>query len=197
MSSMVVCLEWYVSIPFESVVGTVDTISPTPVCNCVYSLFSNKHTHSHTHTHTLSLSLSLSLSPSLSLSHTHTHTHTHHPSHSTGYEHSYESASAVSTGSESEFEPAYTKKKRKTAASSDFVRMTSRKRGVVSYKESNSEGGEGRGVSEEGVEGWEEVPAVEDNRETIERVLKKRVGPIEGMWRYLEWVHLEELWKGN
>ncbi len=100
-----------------------------------------------------------------------------------GYEHSYESASAVSTGSESEFEPAYTKKKKRKRASeanTDFIRMTSRKRGVVSYRESNS-GGEGEGGSGEGVEGLEEGPQVEDNRDTIERVLKKRIGPVEGM----------------
>ena len=123
---------------------------------------------------------------------THTHTHTHHThphahSSSTGYEHSYESASAVSTGSESEFEPSYTKKKKKKrkgtseANNTDFVRMTSRKRGVVSYKEPNSDGREGEGsVSGDDVEGVEEGPPLEDNRETIERVLKKRMGPVEG-----------------
>ncbi len=59
--------------------------------------------------------------------------------------------------------------------------MTSRKRGVVSYKEPNSDGREGEGgVSGDDVEGAEEGPPIEDNRETIERVLKKRMGPVEG-----------------
>ena len=40
------------SIPFESMVRTVDTISPNPVCTRVYS-FSQTHTHTHTHTHTI------------------------------------------------------------------------------------------------------------------------------------------------
>ncbi len=63
--------------------------------------------------------------------------------------------------------------------------MTSRKRGVVSYRELISDGGgEGAGVSGEGVEAWEEGAQVEDNRDTIERVLKKRSGPVEGTVYY-------------
>ena len=48
-------------------IGTVDTISPTPVCTCVYSLsqtHTRTHTHTHTHTHT-------------SHRHKHTRIHTH------------------------------------------------------------------------------------------------------------------------
>ena len=129
------------------------------------------HVH-YTYTHTLT---------STPQTNTHTHTHTC----SAGYEHSYESASAVSTSSESEFEPGFSKKKKKNkkskshGESSDFIRMTSRKRGVVSYKESVSDNSEGNGV--EGGEGGEEATTqVEDNRETIDRVLRKRVGPVGG-----------------
>lgn len=53
--------------------------------------------------------------------------------------------------------------------------MTSRKRGVVSYKESDEEA-----VEEEEV--VEEVVQEEDTRETIDRVLTKRVRPVEGMF---------------
>ena len=62
--------------------------------------------------------------------------------------------------------------------SSDYVRMTSRKRGVVSYKESSKSELSG----EEVVEEWEVEgggggggAVEEDNREAIERVIKKRV----------------------
>lgn len=80
------------------------------------------------------------------------------------------------SSSDSEFEPGGgrgRKKRQRGQATSDFVRMTSRRRGVVSYKESSPEHVD----SDEVVEGraWEE-PQVEDNRETIEKVLKKRIG---------------------
>ena len=90
-----------------------------------------------------------------------------------------------SSSSESEFEPGWggskkrkRKKKSSQLQSSDFVRMTSRKRGVISYKESsgsqesNSEQGEIEG------EGGEGIMEVEDNRECIEKVLKKRRGKV-------------------
>ena len=113
---------------------------------------------------------------------------------SEGYEHSYVSAES-SESSESEFEPGWggskKRKKKKKATSqqqfSDFVRMTSRKRGVISYKESsesgdsNSEKAEldgGDGVEGEGGEGMMEV---EDNRDCIEKVLKKRIGKVGGV----------------
>lgn len=90
-----------------------------------------------------------------------------------------------SSSSESEFEPGWggskkRKKKKKSSQlqSSDFVRMTSRKRGVISYKESSgsqesdSELGEAEGERGEG------VMEIEDNRECIEKVLKKRRGKV-------------------
>ncbi len=104
---------------------------------------------------------------------------------------------STADSSESEFEPGYTakrrskKKKRKGAGKdgdllSDCVRTTGRSRGVVSYKDfygSEEEGSGGGG--EEGGEGAEEgvelVPPVEDNRETIERILKKRIGRAGGI----------------
>lgn len=86
-------------------------------------------------------------------------------------------AAALSSESDSEFEPGTggkRKRKRGTTAS-DFVRMTSRKRGVVSYKESSHSdlsGDNGEG-GEEGGRG--EAPlAEEDSRDGIERVLKCR-----------------------
>ena len=54
---------------------------------------------------------------------------------------------------------------------SDYVRMTGRKRGVVSYKESSHSevsGDEGGGVR------GGEVEMVQDNRDGIERVIKSR-----------------------
>lgn len=61
--------------------------------------------------------------------------------------------------------------------SSDYVRMTSRKRGVVSYKESSKSELSGEEVREEWeVEGGGGGAVEEDNREAIERVIKKRVG---------------------
>lgn len=112
---------------------------------------------------------------------------------SEGYEHSYVSAES-SESSESEFEPGWggskKRKKKKKGGSqqqfSDFVRMTGRKRGVISYKESSASGNSdsekaeldgGEGVEGEGGEG---VMEVEDNRECIEKVLKKRVGRVGG-----------------
>ena len=121
---------------------------------------------------------------------------------SDGYRHSFLSDGGVSTAesSESEFEPGYVtkrrskKKKRKGTGKdpemlSDFVRTTGRSRGVVSYKdfygsEEEEGGGEGGGGGEEGMEGVEEgvelLPPVEDNRETIEKILKKRIGKVGG-----------------
>lgn len=84
---------------------------------------------------------------------------------------------ALSSESDSEFEPGSRgkKKRKRGTVSSDFVRMTSRKRGVVSYKESShsdlsSDEGEG---GEEGERG-EVALLEEDNRDSIERVLKCR-----------------------
>ena len=90
-----------------------------------------------------------------------------------------------SSSSESEFEPGWggskkRKKKKKSSQlqSSDYVRMTSRKRGVISYKESSGEeSGSEQGGEMEG-EGGEGVMEVEDNRECIEKVLKKRKGKV-------------------
>lgn len=100
----------------------------------------------------------------------------------------------TASSSESEFEPGYSSKQRKKKkqkkqkrmnrdfdSPSDYVRTTGRSRGVVSYKnfygsdvnDSEKEGG-GEG------EGGELVPLVEDNRETIEKILKKRIGKIGG-----------------
>ena len=118
---------------------------------------------------------------------------------STGYEHTFESDGEVSgSSSESEFEPGgYRRRGKKSkhrragnsgsnsrAASSptDFTRTTGRSRGVVNYKDfygGSGESGEGGGGGEEvgeGGEGETLVPLVEDNRETIEKILKKRVG---------------------
>ena len=60
---------------------------------------------------------------------------------------------------------------------SDYVRMTGRKKGAVSYKESS---GSEVTDSDMVVEGAEGVPAVEDNREGIEKVLMKRKGRVGG-----------------
>ena len=102
---------------------------------------------------------------------------------SEGYEHSYVSAES-SSSSESEFEPGWggskkRKKKKKSSQlqSSDYVRMTSRKRGVISYKESSGEESDSEQGEMEG-EGGEGVIEVEDNRECIEKVLKKRRGKV-------------------
>ena len=89
-----------------------------------------------------------------------------------GYELSLASPKA-SRDSDSEFEPGGGGR-RKRGKTSDFVRMTSRKKGVVSYKESShsdvSGGEDGEGVEVGGGEGVE----VEDNRDGIERVIKCR-----------------------
>ena len=99
--------------------------------------------------------------------------------------------------SESEFEPGYTskrrskKRKRKGGSKdvdslSDYVRTTGRNRGVVSYKDFYGSGeGSDEGGGEEGGEGLGEeemelVPLVMDNRETIEKILKKRIGTVGG-----------------
>ncbi len=91
------------------------------------------------------------------------------------YEHSLP---VVTSSSESEFEPgggAARRRRRREQTATDFVRMTSRRKGVISYKESSSE------EVEEGLGGGEgEGPPVEDNRETIEKVLKKRMGRVGG-----------------
>lgn len=113
--------------------------------------------------------------------------------------HNFVSDGASSESSESEFEPGYAskhgKKKRKHRdggrgfdSPSDYTRTTGRSKGVVSYKDfydsagnESGEGGEEEG--EEPVEGaGEVVPLVEDNREAIERILKKRVGRIGGLF---------------
>ena len=85
---------------------------------------------------------------------------------------------AASTDSDSEFEPSGRagRKKRRgkhSATSSDFVRMTSRKKGVVSYKESSHSdlSGDGAAAEEDG-EGAGEME--DDNRDAIERVIRKR-----------------------
>ena len=99
-----------------------------------------------------------------------------------------------SSSSESEFEPGYggskkRKKKRNKASQqqmSDFVRMTSRKRGVISYKESSASGNSDSEKAEleggEEGEGGEGVMEVEDDRECIEKVLKKRIGKVGGQY---------------
>jgi hypothetical protein len=112
------------------------------------------------------------------------------------------------SSSESEFEPGYVKqrkkkkkKKRKKGTSrnadvspSDYVRTTGRSKGVVSYKDfygSDEEGsgdGEGGENGEGGVaegEGSIEYAVVEDNREAIEKILKKRIGKVGGRYRGL------------
>lgn len=98
------------------------------------------------------------------------------------------------SGSESEFEPGYAskqgkKKKQRKAADrdnvspSDYVRTTGRSKGVVSYTNfygsdvGGSDDGDGGEELEEGVD---VVPPVEDNREGIERILKKRTGRVGG-----------------
>ena len=115
---------------------------------------------------------------------------------SDGYMHSFVSdGGSTASSSESEFEPGYAskakkkKKKHKDASRgfdspSDYLRTTGRSKGVVSYKDFygsdvNESGEEG----EEGVEDLGEggaVPLVEDNRETIEKILKKRIGKVGG-----------------
>ena len=55
--------------------------------------------------------------------------------------------------------------------------MTSRKRGVISYKESSGEVSDSEQGEMEG-EAGEGVMEVEDNRECIEKVLKKRKGKV-------------------
>ena len=100
------------------------------------------------------------------------------------------------SSSESEFEPGYVSKQRKKKkrkqygqkgltgvvdSPSDYVRTTGRSKGVVSYKDfygSDVDGsGEGEGMNEEkGEEEGEAVIPVEDNREAIEKILKKRIG---------------------
>ena len=109
--------------------------------------------------------------------------------HSEGYEHSFQSVHDLTSDTDSEFEPGYAKRKKKKKrhqtrddfTSSDFIRMTSRKRGVISYKETSSsanEDSDGMGGVEG--EGGERMELVEDNRECIEKVLKKRNGRIGG-----------------
>ena len=114
---------------------------------------------------------------------------------SSGYEHTFESDIEVSgSSSDSEFEPGglhskrnkrnkrRTQKKGNNKCSvlpSDFTRTTGRSKGVVSYKDFY-----GSEEGEEHVEGEEDevpLPVVEDNRETIERILKTRVGIVGGM----------------
>lgn len=54
--------------------------------------------------------------------------------------------------------------------------MTSRRKEAISYKESSGSDSEEQGEGGE----WVGVPAEEDNRESIERVLKKRIGKVGG-----------------
>ena len=75
------------------------------------------------------------------------------------------------SSSGSEFEPSRLTKRNQRP--SDFVRMTGRKKGVVSYKETS-------GSDSDVVERQEQVEVEEDNREAIERVLKKRIGQVGG-----------------
>lgn len=79
--------------------------------------------------------------------------------------------SSGQSSSGSEFDPGRTKRKQKP---SDFVRMTGRRTGVVSYKESSGTD------SDEVMERREQQEMEEDNREAIERVLKKRIGQVGG-----------------
>lgn len=99
---------------------------------------------------------------------------------------------STGSSSESEFEPGYASKRSKKKKSkhrdggdspSDYTRTTGRSKGVVSYK--NFYGSDGNESGEENGEepmegGGEMVPLVEDNRETIEKILKKRAGRIGG-----------------
>ncbi len=122
---------------------------------------------------------------------------------STGYEHRFESEGEFSgSSSESEFEPGgYQKRRgkkskrhghnndRAEASPSDFTRTTGRSRGVVNYKDfygASESGEEGENVGE-GAEGEAIAPLEEDNRETIERILKKRVGLVGGEQPYALW----------
>ena len=75
------------------------------------------------------------------------------------------------SSSGSEFEPG--RLARRNQKPSDFVRMTGRKKGVVSYKETS-------GSDSDVVERQEQEEVEEDNREAIERVLKKRIGHVGG-----------------
>lgn len=131
--------------------------------------------------------------------------------HSDGYTHSFMSdgGGSSSESSESEFEPGYStskqKKKRKkrkklkrvgaerdTESPLDYVRTTGRSKGVISYKDFYDSDGGGSGSGEgEGLGGGEEAGEegggavlVEDNREGIEKILKKRFGKIGGLCVY-------------
>ena len=113
---------------------------------------------------------------------------------SSGYEHTFASDGEISgSSSESEFEPGGKRsKKRKqkrgnsraAVSPSDFTRTTGRNRGVVSYKDFDMSEGEG---AEEGEEADAPLPVVEDNRETVERILKCRVGAVGGMHVVCMW----------
>ena len=78
----------------------------------------------------------------------------------------------ATSDSDSEFEPGggRCKKTRRRGNIPDFVRMTSRKRGMVSYKESSHSNDDS--VGEEGGEGGEVGGGEGDSRDVIERVLK-------------------------
>lgn len=80
--------------------------------------------------------------------------------------------SADSQGSD--FDPGGGAQRRKPRPS-DYVRMTSRKKGTISYKESS---GSELTDSDMVVERGEGAPAEEDNREGIEKVLMKRMGRV-------------------
>ena len=82
--------------------------------------------------------------------------------------------SADSQGSD--FDPGGGAQRRKPRPS-DYVRMTSRKKGTISYKESS---GSELTDSDMVVERGEGAPAEEDNREGIEKVLMKRMGRVGG-----------------
>ena len=100
---------------------------------------------------------------------------------SDGYEFGFASADSQGSekGSDSEFNPGGGAQRRKPRPS-NYIRMTSRKRGAISYKESSgSELMDSDMVVERG--GGEGVPAEEeDNREGIEKVLMERKGRVGG-----------------
>ena len=100
------------------------------------------------------------------------------------------------SSSESEFEPGYASKQRKKKnrlkgepnrdvdSPSDFTRTTGRSKGIISYKDFYGSEVE-EGEEEEGVNEMEmAVPPVEDNRENIERILRKRIGRVGGMYAH-------------
>ena len=101
---------------------------------------------------------------------------------SLGYRLAEFGAAGGSEDSDSEFEPGRGRRakgrRQRGTATSDFIRMTSRKRGVVSYKESSrselsGEDREGGGERWDGEEGEGGV-VLEDNRDAIEKIIRKQ-----------------------